>query len=153
MTSFVPGDRVRVASTGDDGYPLVRYGFVGRPCVDGIVEVLLDDELPGTALVDLSQLEPVTITTVELRLDGIDLLVDPALRPGLVNLWHAEAEQAGLEIDALHHTGGGLRDAGDGYVLAELTAGGEHYVLRAECDPYDSDTVRVRVERPNRWDW
>ena len=29
MTLFRQGDRVRVETTGDDGFPIVRYGFVG----------------------------------------------------------------------------------------------------------------------------
>ena len=27
--NFSPGDRVRYECTGDDGLPLVRYGFIG----------------------------------------------------------------------------------------------------------------------------
>ena len=27
--TFTPGDRIRYECTGDDGLPLVRYGFVG----------------------------------------------------------------------------------------------------------------------------
>ena len=38
----------------------------------------------GDTVVDLSQLAPVTITNVELRLDGAGLLEDPSLRQGLV---------------------------------------------------------------------
>ncbi|TVR26270.1 MAG: hypothetical protein EA389_06395 [Ilumatobacter sp.] len=153
MTSFHPGDRVRVQSTGDDGFPLVRYGYVGTCGDDGEpVMVLLDDEFNGSTVVDRTALAPVTVTTVELCLDGADLLHDPSLRQGLVNLWSAEAEAAGLEIGALHHIGTGLRDSSESYVLAELTAGGEQYVLRAVCHPNDSDIVRVRADRPNRWD-
>ena len=29
MTTFRHGDRIRYETTGDDGFPLVRYGFVG----------------------------------------------------------------------------------------------------------------------------
>lgn len=156
MTSFRPGDRVRVECTGDDGYPLVRYGFVGDhplPILpDGPVAVLLDDDMCGQALIDPSALLPVTVTTVELRLEGDDLLHDPSLRQGLVNLWSAEAEAAGLEIGALHLVGTGVRDSSESYVLAELSAGGEHYVLRAICVPNERDVVRVRADRPNRWD-
>jgi hypothetical protein len=154
VTSFHPGDRVRVESTGDDGYPLVRYGFVGTCGADGEpVMVLLDDDLNSCTVVDRTSVLPVTVTTVELRLDGADLLHDPSLRQGLVSLWSAEAEAAGLEISALHHVGTGKRDSGDSYMLAELTAGGEQYVLRAVCHPNESDVVRVRADRPNRWDF
>jgi hypothetical protein len=168
VTSFQHGDRVRVQSTGDDGFPLIRYGFVGGAAGDGEpVVVMLDDELRGSMVVDLSQIQPVTVTTVELRLDGSDLLHDPALRQGLVNLWHAEAEQAGLEIDSIHpihsgpigsspidsaHMRSGARDSSEGYALAELVTGGEHYVLRAVCEPNESDVVRVRADRHTRWE-
>jgi hypothetical protein len=153
MTAFGPGDRVRITDTAPDGFPIVRYGFVrGCPEDDGPVVVMFDDDLNGEAVVDRAQLACVTITSVELRLDGADLLHNPSLRQGLVNLWSAEAEQAGLEVSALHHVGTGLRDSSEGYMLAELTAGGQQYVLRAVCEPNDSDIVRVSAERPNRWD-
>lgn len=154
MTSFQHGDRVRIQSMGDDGLPLVRYGFVGKYAGDGEpVVVMLDDDLRGSMVVDLSQIQSVTITSVELRLDGNDLLHDPALRQGLVNLWFAEAEEAGLEIDSIHHIGSGVRDSSEGYALAELVSGGEQYVLRVVCEPNDSESVRVRADRPNRWDF
>ena len=90
--SFGLGDRVRWATTGDDGLPLVRYGFVGGAAGDvGPVVVMLDGELGGD-VIDLEQLEPVSITNVELHLDGPDLIDDPELRRGLVHLWQAEAE-------------------------------------------------------------
>jgi hypothetical protein len=156
---FQHGDRVRIQMTGDDGLPLVRYGFVGgfvgdpsgNDGYEGLA-VLFDDDLAGDMVIDLSQIEPVTITNVELRLAGSDLIDDPALRQGLVNLWFAEAEQAGLEIGALHAIGTGVRDSSEGYVLAELMSAGQQYVLRAVCEPNDSDVVRVRADRPNRWD-
>ncbi len=168
MTSFHPGDRVRFESLGDDGFPVVRYGFVGRCDGDDTepVVVLLDEDLNGGSIVDRDALVPVSVTTVELCLDGADLLADPALRSGLVNLWAAEAECAGLEVRSLHPvgddravdapTGAGLRDSSEGYVLAELVAGGEQYVLRATCCPSEGDTanggmVRVRADLPNRW--
>ena len=68
--TFSLGDRVRWETTGDDGLPLVRYGFVGGVAGEvGPVVVMLDGELGGD-VVDLAQLEPVTITNVELHLDG-----------------------------------------------------------------------------------
>jgi hypothetical protein len=153
VTSFLPGDRVRVQSTGDDGYPLVQYGFVGTCGADGEpVMVLLDDDLNSCTVVDRTAVVPVTVTTVELCLDGADLLHDPSLRQGLVSLWSAEAEAAGLEIGSLHPVGTGMRDSSESYVIAELSAGGEQYVLRAVCHPNESDVVRVRADRPNRWD-
>ena len=43
---FGLGDRVRWATIGDDGLPLVRYGFVGGVAGErGPVMVMLDGEL------------------------------------------------------------------------------------------------------------
>jgi hypothetical protein len=148
-----PGDRVRWETTGDDGLPLVRYGFVGGTNGDGDrVVVMLDGELKGDRVIELAQLAPVTVTNVELRLEGADLLDDPSLRQGLVNLWSAEADQAGLEIRALHCLGTGVRDvADDGFALAELRAGNHQYVLRAVPGP-TPDTISVRADVPHRWE-
>jgi hypothetical protein len=72
-------------------------------------------------------------------------------------MWQAEAEQAGLDVDALHPVGtplgAGLRDANDSWALAEMTAGGEQYIVRAVTSPIEPGLVRVRADRPNRWDW
>ena len=103
---FQPGDRVRWASLGDDGFPIVRYGFVrGSNGDHDRVAVMLDGDLKGDTVVDLDQLEPVTITNIELHLQGIDLLADASLRQGIVNLWTAEADQAGLEVQSLEYLG------------------------------------------------
>jgi hypothetical protein len=148
---FQAGDRVRWETTDDDGLPLVRYGFVGGCNGDlSRVVVMLDGDLAGDTVVDYSQLEPVTITTVELCLDGTDLLDDPSLRQGLVNLWAGEADQAGLEIRALSFLGTGVRDS-SGFVLAELWAGNEQYVLRASADT-TSNTIRIKADDPHRWE-
>ena len=152
MTLFRPGDRIRFESTADDGLPLVRYGFIGGvAATGGPVVVMLDGELGGD-IVDPSQVQPVTVTTVELCLRGSDLIDDPELRRGLVALWHAEADSAGLDVDALHPIGDGMHDTGDSWVLAELTAGGQHYVVRAVQLPDDPDTVRVRADRADIWE-
>jgi len=140
-----PGDRVRWETIGDDGFPLVLYGFVGGTNGDASkVAVMFDGDLKGDTVVDLDQLAPVTITNVELRLHGADLLADPSLRQGLVNLWRAEAEQAGLEIVQLECLGTGVR-SGDGFALAELWAGAQRYVLHA-CQEPPHDMVRVRAD-------
>jgi len=146
---FQHGDRVRVETIGDDGLPLVRYGFVGGLVGDqGPVVVMLDGDLKNDFIVDRSEIQPVTITNLELRLEGTDLLDDPALRQGLVNLWSAEAEEAGLAIGTLTCIGAGVRDSREGYALAELFAGGEPYVLRAIRESNGSEYVRVRADRP-----
>jgi hypothetical protein len=149
VNRFQQGDRVRVETIGDDGLPLVRYGFVGALVGDrGPVIVMLDGDLKNNTIFDLSEIAPVTITNVELRLQGTDLLDDPSLRQGLVNLWSAEAEEAGLSIGTLTCIGAGVRDSYEGYALAELMAGGEPYVLRAIRESNGSEIVRVRADRP-----
>jgi len=148
-----PGDRVRIETMADDGLPMVKYGFVGDVTSggDGPVVVMLDGELGGNA-VDLGSVQLVSITNVELCLAGSDLMNEPDLRRGLVALWHAEADTAGLDVDSLHPLGDGLRDSNDSWALAELVAGGEQYVVRAFRLPNEPDVVRVRADRPNRWD-
>ncbi len=146
--TFAPGDRIRYECTGDDGLPLVRYGFVGGIAGStGPVVVMLDGELGGD-VVNLSEVQPVTVTTVELILNGTDLVDEPELRRGLVSLWHAEADTAGLDIDSLRPMGDGECDAPGGWCLAELHSGGERYVLRAVQYDHEPDTVRVRAESP-----
>jgi hypothetical protein len=143
---FSHGDRVRWSTTGDDGLPLIRYGFVGGVASDsGPVVVMLDGEI-GAEPVDLSQLEPVSITTVALHLDGPDLIDDPDLRRGLINLWHAEAESAGLAVDGLRCLGAGQLDAGESWSLAELNSGGRRYVVRALLAPEAPGRVCVRAD-------
>jgi hypothetical protein len=153
--TFRPGDRVRVETTGDDGLPLVRYGFVGglpvaaRTGSDNDVSVMLDGELTA-AVIPRCKLQIVCITNVELCLTGADLMSEPCLRRGLLALWHAEADTAGIDVDGLHPLGDGLRDSNDSWALAEMVAGGDHYIIRAYQLPGDRDTVHVRAD-PNRW--
>jgi hypothetical protein len=148
---FQPGDRVRWETTGDDGLPLVRYGFVGGTNGGHThIAVMLDGDLAGDTVVEYAQLAPVSITTVELHLHGSDLLDDPALRQGLVNLWSAEADQAGLEIRAVVCLGAGVRATSNGYALAELWAGSQQYVLTASADP-TADTVKIRADLPHHF--
>ena len=151
MTIFHHGDRIRYATIGDDGFPVVRYGFVGGLSGEtGPVVVLLDGELGGD-VVEVEKIEPVHISNVTLTLEGAHLLDDPTLRQGLVNLWAAEAETAGLQIAAIHPMGTGVRDSSDGFALAELSSAGEHYVLRAALCTDIAGCVLVQASRPNRW--
>jgi hypothetical protein len=146
--TFTPGDRIRYECTGDDGLPLVRYGFVGGIAgTNGPVVVMLDGELGGDVL-NVEDVQPVTVTTVELVLHGTDLVDEPELRRGLVSLWLGEADTAGLDIDSMHPMGDGECDAPGGWCLADLRAGGERYVLRAVQLPHELDIVRVRAETP-----
>lgn len=130
---FQHGDRVRWATTGDDGLPLVRYGFIGAIEPDDAVVVMLDGELRGD-VVDPAQLQEVSMTSVELVLDGDDLLGDAALRCGLIWLWTAEAESAGLDVGDVQPFGDGWRDDRGRWVLAELHSGGQRYLVRAGAD-------------------
>ena len=151
---FQPGDRVRWKTTGDDGLPLIRYGFVGGCNGDGNrVAVMFDGQLKGDTVLDLDQLAPVTITNVELHLHGADLLDDPSLRQGLISLWSAEADQAGLQIRKIIPLGTGVRDStGDGFALAELRSGGRQYVLRAQYDVRSDEMICVKADHPRRWE-
>lgn len=151
---YSAGDRIRFEVTGDDGLPMVRYGFVGALVTPiGPVVVMLDGELGGE-VVEISQIAPVSVTTVELTLVGSDLIDEPDLRRGLVAMWEAEAEQAGLAVDSLHPIGdplgAGLRDSSNSWALAELMAGGVQYVVRATTTPNDPGIVRVRADHPTR---
>lgn len=146
---FQPGDRIRWESLGDDGLPMIQYGFVRGSNGDASrVAVMLDGDLKGDTVVSCGELAPVSITNIELRLRGADLLTDPALRQGLVNLWSAEADQAGLEVRSVEYLGAeGFGSSTDGCALAELQSGGQHYILRA-LTPTD-DTVCVRADLPH----
>jgi hypothetical protein len=61
-------------------------------------------------------------------------------------LWHAEADSAGLDIDALHPIGDGECDSPGAWCLADLRAGGFQYLLRAVQCPKEPEMVRVRAE-------
>ena len=147
---FQPGDRVRWASLGDDGFPIVRYGFVRGANGDrDRVAVMLDGELKGDTVVDCDQLEPVRITNIELHLQGIDLLADASLRQGIVNLWTAEADQAGLEVQSLEYLGPrGWGTSAHAGALAELRSGGGHYILRAITRADGAICVKADLPHP-----
>ena len=141
---FSAGDRIRHECTGDDGLPLVRYGFIGGVAgSNGPVVVMLDGELGGD-VVNLSEVQPVTVTSVELRLNGGDLLVEPELRRGLMSLWLGEADSAGLDIDDVQPLGEGRCDESGAWCLAALQSGGMNYLLRAVHD--GNELVHVRAE-------
>jgi hypothetical protein len=140
------GDRVRVSLTAEDGLPLVRYGFV-RSVADtsGPVVVMFDGEI-GVEEIGLDQLEPVTVTSLDLRLEGGDgLLDDPELRRGLAPLWQAEAEDAGLDVDGMVHLNGDGAEPGASWTLAHFTSGGERYALRALSLRTNGSVVRVHA--------
>jgi hypothetical protein len=147
VTIFCAGDRIRVERTGDDGLPLVRYGFVGgSPSGTGPIVVMLDGDLNGS-MVEPHELRHVELTTVELNLSGADLLDEPELRRGLVALWQAEADTAGLEVGRLRPIGDGLRDSNDSWALAELTFGDQLYVVHAIRLTADPNAICVRADQ------
>lgn len=150
--SYNPGDRIRLEVTDDDGLPMVRYGFVGSLVTPhGPAVVMLDGDIGGE-LVELSEIALVSVTTVELTLSGSDLIDEPGLRRGLLAMWQAEADQAGLALDSLHPIGtplgAGWRESDTTWALAELVAGGEPYVVRAMTCPNNPTIVHVRADRP-----
>lgn len=149
-SQFNHGDRIRYATTGDDGFPLVRYGFVGGQTHDsGPVVVMLDGELGGD-VVDLDQIEPVHISNVTLRLTGTDLLGDEQLRHGLVSLWRAEADEAGLQIGAIKALENDGQAASTAcYTLAQVRAAGEYYLLRATASPNGADEILLHCDLPS----
>jgi hypothetical protein len=151
MTAMRAGDRIRVRSVGDDGLPMVRYGFVGSLTgPSGPVVVMLDGELGGDVL-PLDEVELVTVENVELHLHGDDLLSDPDLRRGLVGMWRAEADLAGIAVDTVTCMGDGMADTCDSFALAELMTGGDQFVVRVLRDPATPGQICVRADRPMRW--
>src|SRR5258706_3480377 len=74
---YRPGDRVRFETTGDDGWPLIRYGFVGGVSGNGgPIVVMVDGEFTRD-VVNPSELEPVSISSVQLWLYRVDLIQHP----------------------------------------------------------------------------
>ena len=150
---FENGDRVMRRTVDEDGLPITRYGTVGGAVApDGPVVVMFDDVLGGD-VVDPRDVDIVLMTTVELRLSGVDLADDPDLRQGLASMWLAEVERAGLAIDASFVLGAGLRDSSDTWALAEVRAHGATYIVRVHTNPNEPGVVRVRADQPNRWEF
>lgn len=150
--SYQAGDRVRWVSTGDDGLPLVRYGYIGSTGAgNGRVVMMLDGELKGNLLVHMDDIALVSITNIELRLTGCDLLEDPAMRQGLVHLWSAEADQAGLDVGSVRYVSSESSTLasvhfGGAVPLAEVDSGGQHYLLAARPNR-PVDTICVKADR------
>ncbi|MCX6527297.1 MAG: hypothetical protein NTU52_04820 [Actinobacteria bacterium] len=150
--SFVVGERICARTTCDDGFPIVRYGTVNAVvAANGPLIVVFDDDM-GANLVNLSEVEILSITSISLVLSGVDLADNPDLRLGLFALWQAEAASAGIEIDAVYLLGAGLRDSNDTWALAEVHSGGQTYVVRVHTDPNAANEVTLRADLPRRWD-
>jgi hypothetical protein len=148
------GERICIRTVDDEGIPIVRYGTVASDNrTNGPVAVLFDD-LCGGDLVDASEVERIDYDTIELHLNGQDLLTDNVLRAGLSTMWRAEANLAGLEVDAMFPLGdsdAGISD-GNSWVLAEFTIQGTTHIVRATQATHNPTTVIVRADRANRWD-
>ena len=83
-----------------DGIPMSRYGFVKSAAgVDGEITVMFDNEIRAES-VHRRDLRVVSATTVELRLEGNDLIKEAELRKGLLSLWLAEADARAASLDA-----------------------------------------------------
>jgi hypothetical protein len=132
----------------------VRYGTVASDNrTNGPVAVLFDD-LSGGDLVDASEVERIDYDTIELHLQGEDLMHDNVLRAGLTTMWRAEANLAGLTVDAMFPLGdndAGIAD-GDTWILAEFNISGTTHIVRATRSASSPTTVIVRADRANRWD-
>lgn len=149
------GERVCVRTVDDEGVPIIRYGTVAADNrTTGPVVVLFDDLL-GSDLVDISEVERIDYDTVELRFDGVDLFEDEGLRAGLAPMWRAEADIAGLRVEAIFALGDkgvGIADGSDSWLLAEFTVGGVTHVIRATRTQHSPTSVIVRADRANHWD-
>lgn len=146
MNPWLPqeGDRVRASALGEGGIPEVRYGWVES--LEGMRAVVLFDGELTPELIHRGSIEPVEVTTVQLILAGRDLLDEGQLRRGLVKMWQAEADLAGLAVDGLEDFGDGTAIAPNRYALGEVVAGGASYVLVAGLFPSDQPTVFVKAE-------
>lgn len=143
--SYTSGDRVRVETLGDDGLPLVQYGFVsGQNLNGGPLAVLLDGELRPLVFPQ-DTVKPVSIANIELCLNGSDLFDDPSLRGGLLALWQGEVDTAGLAVEQLTVINCNCPHERE-WPLAEFVSCGERYVVCAERSPAD-DLVTVRATR------
>ena len=149
------GERICVRTVDDEGIPIVRYGTVAADNrTTGPVAVFFDD-LSGSDLVDISEVHRIDYDTVELRFDGSDLFDNPALRAGLATMWRAEADLAGLRVDAIFSLGNddaGIANGADTWLLAEFTVAGTTHVIRTFRSPDNPTTVIVRADRANHWD-
>lgn len=151
--SFHHGDRIRVCTVDDDGLPIIRYGTVGGELPSNGPIVVMFDDLLGGDIVDRSEVQLLTVDSLELRLSGVDLVDDATMRAGLADMWLAEADLAGLPIRAIFPMGdgSGVRD-GSQWLLAEFTFESQTWVVRAIIDDDDPMSVLIRADRSNRWD-
>lgn len=151
--SFHNGDRICVRTVDDDGLPIVRYGTVGGELPSNGPIVVMFDDLLGGDIVDRSEVQLLTVDSLELRLSGVDLVNDATMRAGLADMWLAESDLAGLPIMAMFPLGegSGVRD-GENWLLAEFTFESATWIVRATVPGDDPTSVVIRADRSNRWD-
>ena len=140
--TFGPGDRVRWATTGDDGLPLVRYGFVGGVAGEpGPVVVMLDGELSG----DVVDLEPAAAgddheRRAAPRRRRPDRRSRPAPRPRAPVAGRGRHGRARRRLGARASAPASSCPTSS-WSLAALTSGGEQYVVRALRTDVDPEVV------------
>lgn len=142
------GDRVRVRS-GDGDVMAYRYGYVDRIVASRThALVFLDDEIRARH-VPLDDIVPVHVTTVDVYLhtDLLERNVHPesAVRRELIRRWGWEADDAGLDVECVVGLADGAYADLDTWALAELDAGGVHYLLRARFDASAPGVVHVHA--------
>lgn len=151
--SFHNGDRICVRTVDDDGLPIVRYGTVGGELPSNGPIVVMFDDLLGGDIVDRSEVRLLTMDSLELRMNGRDLLDDDDVRSGLAQMWMAESDLAGLQVKAIFPLGDGVGVRnGDQWLLADFTHNGETWVIRAVPADDDPQAVLIRADRSNHWD-
>lgn len=128
------GDRVRVRCA--DGDVIVsRYGYIDRIVASRThAFVFLDDEIRARH-VPVDNIVPVHVSTVDVFIAD-ELLQrgttpESAVRNELIRRWGWEADDAGLDLEDLIALDDGSYADLDTWALAELDAGGAHYLLRA----------------------
>jgi len=128
------GDRVRVRCS-DGDVTASRYGYIDRIVASRThAFVFLDDEIRARH-VPVVDIVPVHVSTVDVYIADELLqrgeVPESAVRGELIRRWGWEADDAGLNLEGLVTLGDGTYADLDTWALAELNAGGAHYLLRA----------------------
>jgi hypothetical protein len=157
VTRWQPGDRVRVFLP-HDTMPRARYGMVAEPAsTSGDVTVIVSDDDGGVRHITLPphEVEPLTVLVVTLSLPNVELATSSSLRAGLADMWRAEAVRAGLTLTSWRllgtPPGAGLMASSDAWVVAEVVAQGEQFVVGVSIDEHRRTPVTVSAHYPNRW--
>ena len=142
------GDRVRVRCSDGDVIAF-RYGYVER-IVSARTHALvfLDDEIRARH-VPVDDIVPVHVSTVDVFIADALLdrgtLPESTVRRELIRRWGWEADDAGLDVEGVIALGEGAYADLDTWALAELNAGGAHYLLRAHFGCSEPRTVHIHA--------